>query len=370
MFVPVNQPNLSGNEKKYLCECIDSGWISSEGPFVKRFEREMAEQCNRNHGVAVANGSVALDTAVVALEIGTGDEVIMPVFTIISCVAAVIRVGAKPIFVDADAYTWNMDVSKIEAKITSRTKAIMVVHIYGLPTDMQPVLELAKKYNLKIIEDAAEAHGQNCYGQPCGSFGDVSTFSFYPNKHVTCGEGGMVLVNDKTLAQRCMDIRNLFFDKDRRYLHSEIGYNFRMTNLQAAVGCAQLERLAETVLKKKTIGKKYTELLTDISVVKLPLKRTDYADNIYWVFGLVLNDSCKLDATSLIKELDARGVQCRHFFYPLHKQPCLQEYFDYCGESYPVAERLAERGLYLPSGVGLTEEQQQYVAQQLKTILD
>ncbi|MEI6287929.1 MAG: DegT/DnrJ/EryC1/StrS family aminotransferase [Bacillota bacterium] len=370
MFVPVNQPDLSGNEKKYLCECIDSGWISSEGPFVKRFEREMANLCNREYGVAVANGSVALDTAVMALGIGAGDEVIMPVFTIISCAAAVVRVGAKPVFVDADPLTWNMNTDKIEAKISNRTKAIMVVHIYGLPTDMQPVLELAKKYNLKIIEDAAEAHGQTYNNQPCGSFGDISTFSFYPNKHVTCGEGGMVLTNDEVLANRCRDIRNLFFDSERRYIHSELGYNFRMTNLQAAVGCAQLERLAETVLRKRTIGEKYHDLLRGVKSIQLPLERTDYAENIYWVYGLILADECKYGAVELLKALGERGVQCRHFFYPLHRQPGLTNYFDYHAENYPVADRLAKQGLYLPSGVGLLVEQQQYVCEQLKAVLN
>ena len=369
MFVPVNQPDLSGNEKKYLCECIDSGWISSEGPFVKRFEQEMAKLCNRKYGVAVANGSVALDTAVMALGIGAGDEVIMPVFTIISCAAAIIRAGALPVFIDADPLTWNMNVDKIEAKINNRTKAIMVVHIYGLPTDMNPVLELAKKYRLKIIEDAAEAQGQTCNGQPCGSFGDISTFSFYPNKHVTCGEGGIVLTNDETIAERCRDIRNLFFDKERRYIHAEIGYNFRMTNLQAAVGCAQLERLAEVVIRKQMNGKKYAAALQSLQCLQLPLAQTAYAENIYWVYGIVLAADCGFDATKLISELGKRGVQCRHFFYPLHLQPCLQKYFDYSDENYPVAEHLAKRGLYLPSGVALQETEQNYVFGQLQAVL-
>ena len=223
---------------------------------------------------------------------------------------------------------------------------------------------------MKIIEDAAEAHGQTCDNKPCGSFGDISTFSFYPNKHVTCGEGGMVLTNDPGLAKRCIDIRNLFFDSERRYIHSEIGSNFRMTNLQAAVGCAQIERLAETVLRKRAIGKNYRDLLCNIRNIQLPLERTDYAENIYWVFGLVLADECKYDAVELLKALGDRGVQCRHFFYPLHRQPGLTKYFDYRGESYPVADRLTRQGLYLPSGVGLSAEQQQFVCEQLKAVLD
>ena len=260
MPISVNEPLLDGNERKYLIECIETGWISSEGPFIKQFEQKFAAKMGRKHGIAVSNGSAALDAAVIALGIGEGDEVIMPTFTIISCAAAVARAGAMPVLVDCDA-TWNMDVRQIEAKITPRTKAIMLVHIYGLPTDMNPVLALANKYKLKIIEDAAEMHGQTYFGKPCGSFGDLSTFSFYPNKHVTTGEGGMILTDDDVLAERCRGARNLFFGK-RRYIHEELGYNLRMTNMQAALGLAQLERLDTFVKKKRHIGAFYTELLT------------------------------------------------------------------------------------------------------------
>src|SRR5690242_4802729 len=201
MTVPVNEPLLGGNEKKYLAECIDSGWISSEGPFVQRFEEEMSKRVARKFGIAVCNGSLALDAAVAALRLGPGDEVILPAFTIISCAAAVVRAGATPVLVDSDPVTWNMDVGQIESRITPRTKAIMVVHIYGLPVDMDDVLVLADKYGLKVIEDAAEAHGQTYWGKPCGSFGDVSTFSFYPNKHVTTGEGGMIVTDDPQIAE-------------------------------------------------------------------------------------------------------------------------------------------------------------------------
>ena len=218
-YIPVNEPLLDGNEKKYLCECIDSGWISSEGPFVQEFEKRMSFSVNRKHGVAVSNGTAALEVAVQALEIGSGDEVIMPTFTIISCAMAVSKTGAVPVLVDSDPYTWNMNADEIEAKITSRTKAIMVVHLYGLPADMDKILVLAKKYNLKVIEDAAEMHGQTYNGKPCGSFGDISTFSFYPNKHITTGEGGMLVTDDDYLAERCRLIRNLCFRKDRRYIH-------------------------------------------------------------------------------------------------------------------------------------------------------
>ena len=202
-MIPVNEPLLDGNEKKYLIDCIDTGWISSEGPYIKRFEDEFALTVSRKHGIAVANGSMALEAAVVALGLGDGDEVIMPSFTIISCASALVRVGATPVLIDSDPLTWNIDVSAIEAKITSRTKAIMIVHIYGLPCDLDPILDLAKKHNLKIIEDAAEMHGQTYKGRPCGSFGDISIFSFYPNKHITTGEGGMIVTNSDELADKC-----------------------------------------------------------------------------------------------------------------------------------------------------------------------
>ena len=290
-FIPVNRPDLSGRERELLLECIDTGWISSEGPFIGQFEAAFAKQVKRAHGVAVANGSAALDIAVAALGITEGDEVIMPSFTIISCATAVVRAGAKPILVDSDASTWNMDIAQVERAITPRTKAIMVVHIYGLPVDMDPILALAKKHKLFIIEDAAEMHGQTYNGKPCGSFGDISTFSFYPNKHITTGEGGMVVTDDAALAERCKSLRNLCFQTKKRFVHEELGWNYRMTNLQAALGLAQLERLEEFAARKRAMGARYRELLSGIPGIELPLARADFAESIYWVFGLVLKDS-------------------------------------------------------------------------------
>ena len=365
----VNEPVLNGNERKYLNECIDTNWISFEGPFVKRFEQGMAELTQRKYGIAVSNGSVALDTAVIALQLGAGDEVIMPTFTIISCAAAVVRCGATPVLVDADPLTWNMHVEDLEAKITPRTRAIMVVHIYGLPVDMDAVLALAKKYHLAVIEDAAEMHGQTYNGRPCGSFGDISTFSFYPNKHITCGEGGMVLTNDAALAERAKAARNLFFGK-QRYVHEELGYNFRMTNLQAALGCAQLERIEETVQKKRYIGRLYQELLSDRTELQLPIEHISYAENIYWVFGMVLKDEVPIDATEMMERLAKEGIGTRGFFWPMHEQPVFRKMGLFENESYPVAERLARRGFYIPSGLNLTDEDQRYVATKINEVLD
>jgi len=253
-FIPVNEPLLDGNEKKYLAECIDTGWVSSEGPFVKRFEEEFAARVGRKHGTADTNGTAAIDVAIDALGIGLGDEVILPTFTIISCVLQIVRAGATPVLVDSDPLTWNMDVSQIEEKITPRTKAIMVVHTYGLPVDMDPVIELCSRYRLKLIEDAAEMIGQTYRGKPCGSFGDISTVSFYSNKHITTGEGGMILTEDDDLAKQCRQLRNLCFKPGMRFVHERLGWNLRMTNLQAALGVAQLERLDVFLKKKRWIG--------------------------------------------------------------------------------------------------------------------
>ena len=355
-FVPVNEPDLSGNERNYLLECVDSGWISSEGPFVERLEEQMAQRVGRRHGIAVCNGSAALEIAVAALKLGVGDEVILPTFTIISCAAAIVRSGATPIVVDADPMTWNADVDQIAARITPRTRAIMVVHIYGLPVDMDPIIALAQKHDLKIIEDSAEAIGQDYKGKPCGSFGDISTFSFYSNKHVTTGEGGMVMVDDPRLADRCRSLRNLCF-QERRFVHEELGWNFRMSNVQAAVGVAQLERLHEFVERKRRMGKRYHEQLQEIPVLQLPLEATSYAKNTYWVFGVVLSDELPLEANQAIKDMSTAGIGSRPFFWPMHEQPVFRRMGLFHGVRCPVAERLARRGFYLPSGLALNDGQ-------------
>ena len=368
-FIPVNQVLLDGNERKYLNECIDTGWISSEGPFVRRFEEQFARRVGRKHGIAVANGSVALDAAVAALGLGPGDEVILPAFTIISCAAAVVRAGATPVLVDSDPRTWNMSVEAIEPRITARTQSILVVHIFGLPADLDPILRLAAKHGIAVIEDAAEMHGQGYRGRPCGSFGEISTFSFYPNKHVTTGEGGMILTDDAALAERCRGLRNLCFRAKKRFVHEELGWNFRMTNLQAAVGVAQLERLDDFVARKRRMGKLYSELLAEIRGVQLPLAASEYADNIYWVYGILLEEAARLDAEECTRRLRELAIETRPFFWPMHEQPVFRRMGLFAGESYPVAERLGRRGFYLPSGLGLTEEQIRRVAECVRSVL-
>ncbi|MEI6126606.1 MAG: DegT/DnrJ/EryC1/StrS family aminotransferase [Pseudomonadota bacterium] len=368
--IPVSAPVLSGNEKKYLLECIDTGWISSDGPFVTRLEEMFAARIGRAYGIAVCNGTAALDIAVAALGIGQGDEVILPTFTIISCAAAVVRAGAVPVVVDCDPLTWNMDVEDIEEKITKKTKAIMVVHIYGLPVDMDPVLALAEKYGLAILEDAAEAHGLTYKGKPCGSFGRISTFSFYSNKLVTTGEGGLIATDDSVLAERCRSLRNLCFQKHRRFVHEELGWNYRMSNIQAALGVAQIERLDELLEKKKHIGKTYAAHLSMISTLQKPLPAASYAENVYWVYGLVLGDAVAFDAEAAMQELGKRGIGTRPFFWPMHEQPVFRSSGLFRDVTCPVAERIARRGFYIPSGAGLTEKQITMVAGVLRDIFN
>ncbi len=368
-FIPVNTPNLSERERDYLLECIDSGWISSEGPFIKSFEEKFSSRLGREHGIAVANGSAALDVAVAALGIGPGDEVIMPTFTIISCPTAVVRAGALPVLVDSDPVTWNMDIGQIEARITPRTRAIMVVHIYGLPVDMGPVLELAKRYKLYVIEDAAQMHGQIWDGKPCGSFGHISTFSFYPNKHVTTGEGGMVVTDDAELMERSRRLRNLCFIPERRFVHEELGWNYRMTSMQAALGLAQLERLDEFVGRKRRMGARYNEMLRDIPGLILPPTSSAHAESIYWVYGLLVDSALPFEADTVMRQLEHRGIGSRPFFWPIHEQPVFLKKGWYTDEHYPVAENMARRGFYLPSGLALEDDQQDRVADVLRGVM-
>jgi perosamine synthetase len=368
-MIPVNEPLLDGNEERYLSECVRTGWISSEGPFIGKLEEGFAARVGRAHGIAVSNGSAALDVAVAALGLGPGDEVILPAFTIISSAAAIVRAGARPVLVDCDRDTWNTTADRIAERITPRTKAIMIIHIYGLPVDMDPVFALARQYGLKIIEDAAEMHGQTYNDRPCGSLGDISTFSFYPNKLVTTGEGGMVVTDDPALAERCRALRNLCFLPGRRFVHEELGWNFRLSNLQAAVGVAQLERLDESVAKKRQIGALYQERLVGARGLHLPIARTAYAENIYWVFGVVLDDSTRFDAAEAMRRLAGRGIGTRPFFWPMHEQPVLRRMGLFEGEVHPNSERLARRGFYLPSGLAMTEPQIDEVAAAVRELM-
>lgn len=364
-FIQVNTPLLDGNEKKYLNECIDTGWISSEGPFVKKFEEMIATAVDQKYGIAVSNGTAALEIAVMALGIGKGDEVIMPSHTIISCGQAITKAGAVPVLVDSNLTNWNMDINQIESRITIKTKAIMVVHLYGLPVKMNEVLRIAKKYNLYIIEDTAQMLGQSYNEKPCGSFGDISTFSFYPNKQITTGEGGMCVTSDEKLAKKCESLRNLCFGA-KRFIHEEIGWNYRMTNLQAALGVAQMEKLDYHVKRKREIGKKYQNLLGNSANFTLALETTSYAQNIYWIVGILLADHIENDADFFIDKLSQLGIGCRPFFYPMHLQPVFTKMGLFTNERYPNSEKLYYRGFYIPSGLGILDSDIEYVSKMVK----
>jgi perosamine synthetase len=376
-MIAVNEPLLGERELEYVAQCVRTGWVSSAGEFIARFEDGWAAYCGRRHGVAVANGTVALQLAVACLDLAPGDEVILPTFTIVSCAVAVVGNGGVPVLLDSDPETWCLDVGQLEAKITPRTRAIMPVHIYGHPVDMDPLLALAERHRLAVVEDAAEVHGAEYLSRRtdpagrwrrCGSFGALSCFSFYANKAITTGEGGMVLTDDPALAERLRSLRNLCFRPQRRFEHEELGTNARLTNLQAALGVAQLERIDAIVARKREIGHRYSRLLAGVPGVQLPTERS-WARNVYWMFGLVLDESTGLDAARCAERLLERGVETRPFFLGMHEQPALRRLGLFAGERYPVAERLARQGLYLPSGLALTDELIERVAAAVREVV-
>jgi perosamine synthetase len=375
LVIPVNEPLFDGREKEYLAACIDTGWVSSEGPFVTRFEEMFASFCGVRYGVAVANGTAAIEAALYGVGIGRGDEVILPSFTIISCALACLRLGAVPVLVDIDPVTWTMDVSVIEAKITPKTKAIMPVHIYGHPVDMDEVFRLADKYHLKIVEDAAEAHGAAYFSKykggawlKCGAMGDVAATSFYANKIITTGEGGMVVTNDDEVAKRAASYRNLCFIPLERFHHEQIGYNFRMSNLQAAVGVAQMEQVERFIGIKRQNAAYYEAALEGVEGVQF-MKSMPWAQPVYWMCAVELAVPVQKDARMLMDMLRNAGVATRPFFKGLHLQPALQALGFFKDESYPYTENAYRRGFYLPSGLALTHAQMDKVVEELKNAL-
>jgi len=361
-MIPVNEPSLGERELEFVTECVRTGWVSSSGKFITEFEERWAEYCGRKFGVAVSNGTVALELAIEALDLKPGDEVILPTFTIISCAQAVTYAGGTPVLVDSEPRTWCMDTGQLKAKITPRTRAIMPVHIYGHPVDMDPVLDLANKHGIAVIEDAAEAHGAEYRSRRCGSFGLMSCFSFYANKLVTTGEGGMILTDDSAMAERLRSSRNLCFLPGRRFYHEELGFNYRLTNLQASLGVAQIARMDEIVRKKRWIAEEYTRRLEHISCIQLPIEEK-WARSVYWMYAIVLSSDAKMNAAEFAEKMKKHGVETRPFFLGMHEQPVFQRLGLFKGEKYPVAEHIARQGLYLPSGIGLT-------AKQLETVCD
>ncbi|MBI2983320.1 MAG: DegT/DnrJ/EryC1/StrS family aminotransferase [Chloroflexi bacterium] len=342
--------------------------MSSEGAFVDEFERTWAAYCGMTEGVAVSSGTTALELALATADLEPGDEVILPSFTIISCVLAVLEAGAVPVLVDCDPDTWCMDVDQVASRIGPRTRAVMPVHIYGHPVDMDPLLALADRHRLRVIEDAAEAHGAQYRGRRVGGLGSMSCFSFYANKIVTTGEGGMVLTSSPETAARLRSGRNLAFGTERRFLHTALGHNYRLTNLQAAIGVAQIASIDERVRRKREIATRYTDRLTRLPQLQLPVERP-WATNVYWMYGVVLREDAGIERDELAARLRDRGVDTRPFFVGMHEQPVLQRMGLFAGERYPNSERIASRGLYLPSGLALTREQQHVVCATLEDAL-
>lgn len=345
-------PDVREKELEYVTDAIKTGYISSIGPYVKKFEEGFSEYCETKHGIATTSGTTALHLALVAAGVKEGDEVIIPDLTMIATPNSVRYCGAKPVVVDSEPYTWNMNPDKIEEKITPKTKAILPVHLYGHPCDMDPILEVARKHNLFVIEDAAEAHGAEYKGKKAGSLGDMGCFSFYSNKIIACGEGGMIVTDNDELAERARKFKDQAFEKEKRFWHKDVGFNYRMSNLHAAVGLAQLERIDEYVGIRIRNAYSYNSWLRDVEGITLPPEEP-WAKNVYWMYSVLVEDNFGMSRDELATALKEDGVDSRTFFYPVHTQPAYSRL--YSNETYPVAEDLSRKGINLPSGNTLTE---------------
>ena len=367
----IYKPFLYGNEMEYVIDCFDTNWISSEGSYVKKFEYEFSKYNNRKYGIAVSNGTAALEIALKALNLKKKDEVIIPTFSIISTALCVIKLGLKPVLVDCDLSSWNMIPEEVLKKINRRTKAIIITHIYGFPVDMQKIIKIAKRKKIKIIEDSAEMIGQKYKNKKCGSFGDMSTFSFYANKHITTGEGGMIVTNEKKYFKKCMSLRNLCFGSNtNRFNHDDIGWNYRLSNIQAAIGCGQLKNISWILKRKREIGQRYTSLLRGNKKIYIQPLKNSFSTNIYWVFGVVIRPFVKIKRDEVIKKLLKNKIQTRTFFYPMHKQKIFRKMKIFSKNThFPNADYLSKNGFYLPSGLGIKNFEIDYICRILNKII-
>lgn len=365
-FIPVNEPVISIQAKENVRAALKSGWLSSAGPFVAKFEEEFASYVGMKYGVAVSSGTAALHVALLGLGINEGDEVIVPAFTMAATWMAVLYVGARPVFVDCDRQSYNLDIDQIEKKITPRTRAIIPVHIYGEPVNMTPLLKIAARHNLEVIEDAAEAHGATYRKQKCGFFGKVGCFSFYANKLITCGEGGMLVTNDPILANEFRRYRDLYHG-EKRFIHPKLGYNYRLTNLQAAVGLGELRNIDAYFERKQQMAQIYYNQLSGIPGIKFQAHSSKSRCS-FWMMALTIDKEkfgCSRD--QLREKLKVRGIDSRDFFYSPHQQPVLKKFL-LPTEKFPNTEMLSETGLYLPSGLALTQRQILTVCRTIKKI--
>ena len=362
-MIPVAEPSLGEEELRNVIEAVKSGWISSKGKFIEEFEQKFAKHCDRKYGVVTANGTVALHLALTSLGIKKGDEVIVPDLTFVAVANTVAYCNAKPVFVDSHPDYWCMDPEKIEEKISKKTKAIIPVHIYGHPCDMDGIMDIVEDYDLYIVEDAAEAHGAEYKSKKVGSFGDISCFSFYGNKIITTGEGGMCLTDSEEIAEKMRMLRDHGMNPEKKYWHDVVGFNYRMTNLQAAVGVAQLEKMNEFVEKKREIAKRYSEGLKELEengLIKLH-PEMKWAKSVYWMYSILVEDKCGMSRDELVQKFMEKGIETRPFFYPMHVMPPYKN-----DGKFPAAEEISRKGINLPSGVSLTEKEIEQIARRIE----
>ena len=367
-FIPVNIPYISNQDIKSVNRVLKKGWISSDGPEVKLFEEQFSKTINRRYSAAVSNGTAALEIAIKALNIKKNDEVIIPNFTIISNALAVVKQNAKPVLIDCDLKTWNIKIDDLEKKINKKTKAIIVTHIYSFSNDMDRILKICKKYKIFLIEDAAEVIGLKYKNKLCGSFGDISTFSFYANKQLTTGEGGMISTNNFKLYNKCKSLRNLCFGKKQRFNHDEIGWNYRITNIQAALGINQLKRLNSVVKRKMEIGNYYFQRLSKNKNIYMTPPNISFSKNIYWVVGIMIKNK-KILASNIIKKLNNFGIGARPFFWPMHKQQIFKKMKIFTSGKYPNSSYLGKYGFYIPSYIKISNSQMNYIISIINKLL-
>ena len=361
-IIPVSNPVITDNDAKYVYKVTKSGWVSSSGKEINLFEKKLSKLVNRKYACAVSSGTAALEIAVKSLNLKKNDEIIMPTFTIISNAISIIKNHAKPVLIDSDINSWNINIDNIKKKITKKTKALMIPHIYGFPCEIDKILNICKKYKLYLIEDAAEMIGQTYNNKPCGSFGDISTFSFYANKHITTGEGGMIFTNNKDYYKKFNSFKNLSFGKKDRFNHSDISWNYRITNMQAALGVSQVNRLNKIIKKKKEIGKFYYEKFKNNKNLIIQPIKFDYAENIFWIYGIVLKKGSKKNRQEIQKRLLRSNIDTRPFFWPMHKQDIFKKMGFFKKEKHPVSEFLSNNGFYIPSGIDLSYKKLNYIA--------
>jgi perosamine synthetase len=371
-FIPVNTPVLNKQEKNNVIKCLKDNQITN-GDYINKFETSFAKIHSKKFGVTVSNGTAALEIAIRSLKLKKNSEVIIPNFSIISTALCVIRNNLKPVLIDCDISTWNANAEDIISKINKKTSAIIITHIYGLPVDMSKILKISKKKNIKIVEDTAEVIGLKYKNKLCGSFGDVSIFSFYANKHITTGEGGMILTNNKNIYERCKSFKNLCFSNSyfNRFNHKDLGWNYRMSNLQAAIGFGQLSNLKKIVKTKEKIGNKYYKSLLGLKNISIQPNNLSYAKNIYWVFGIVLTKKLVNKRNNIMSKLLKLGIETRPFFFPMHMQSIFRQLKIFNNnDKYPNSKYISNNGFYIPSGIGLKNNEINYIINSLKKVLN